>query len=192
MHDQAASRISGRTRAAVSAMCVRAVRITVLKSAGNFTRDECHDLNAEKIQPVKCFMFTRREFVAYQQFLNAGAVGWVQKFQPMVNWWKWRFTSPCPVYLRKQTSIGRVGMSAGCQTRQAERRGRAARPQSAQMGTGSLACWHDQRYSVAYLRAISLTWSFVNCFGGTPAGLQVSRKKPSRPGGATIQSSSNS
>src|SRR5512147_1601477 len=59
MHDQAASRISGRTRAAVSAMCVRAVLITVLKSAGNFTRDECHDLRAEKIQPVKCFMFTR-------------------------------------------------------------------------------------------------------------------------------------
>src|SRR5258708_37785434 len=44
MHDQSASRISGRTRAAVSAMCVRALRITVLKSAGNFTRDECHDL----------------------------------------------------------------------------------------------------------------------------------------------------
>jgi hypothetical protein len=39
-------------------MCVRALRITVLKSAGNFTRDECHDLNAEKIQRVKCFMFT--------------------------------------------------------------------------------------------------------------------------------------
>src|SRR6266480_5259323 len=59
MHDQSASRISGQTRAAVSAMCVRALRITVLKSAGNFTRDECHDLNAEKIQRVKCFMFTR-------------------------------------------------------------------------------------------------------------------------------------
>jgi hypothetical protein len=44
---------------AVSAMCVRALRITVLKSAGNFTRDECHDLSAEKIQRVKCFMFTR-------------------------------------------------------------------------------------------------------------------------------------
>jgi hypothetical protein len=44
---------------AVSAMCVRALRIAVLKSAGNFTRDECHDLNAEKIQRVKCFMFTR-------------------------------------------------------------------------------------------------------------------------------------
>ena len=58
MHDQSASRISGRTLAAVSAMCVRAVRITVLKSAGNLTRDECHDLNAEKIQRVKCFMFT--------------------------------------------------------------------------------------------------------------------------------------
>ena len=59
MHDQSASRISGRTRAAVSAICVRALRITVLKSAGNFTRDECHDLNAEKIQRVKRFMFTR-------------------------------------------------------------------------------------------------------------------------------------
>ena len=51
---------------AVSAMSVRALRITVLKSAGNFTRDECHDLNAENIQRVKCFMFTRVEFVAYQ------------------------------------------------------------------------------------------------------------------------------
>src|SRR6516164_8771130 len=59
MHDQSASRISGRTPAAVSAMCVRALRITVLKSAGNFTRDECHNLNAEKIQRVKCFMFTK-------------------------------------------------------------------------------------------------------------------------------------
>jgi hypothetical protein len=59
MHDQSASQISGRTRTAVSAMCVRALRITVLKSAGNFTRDECHDLNAEKIQRVKCFLFTR-------------------------------------------------------------------------------------------------------------------------------------
>jgi len=59
MHDQSASRISGRTRAAVSATFVRALRITVLKSAGNFTRDECHDLSAEKIQRVKCFMFTR-------------------------------------------------------------------------------------------------------------------------------------
>src|SRR6476660_6470981 len=59
MHDQSASRMSGRTRAAVSAMCVRALRITVLKSAGDFTRDECPDLNAEKIQRVKCFMFTR-------------------------------------------------------------------------------------------------------------------------------------
>jgi hypothetical protein len=39
-------------------MCVRALRITVLKSAGNFTQDECHDLNAEKSQRVKCFMLT--------------------------------------------------------------------------------------------------------------------------------------
>src|SRR5437016_3720374 len=59
MHDQSASRISGRTREAVSAMCVRALRITVLKSAGNFTRDECHHLSAEKIRRVKCFVLTR-------------------------------------------------------------------------------------------------------------------------------------
>jgi hypothetical protein len=59
MHDQSASRISGRTRAAASAICVRVLRITVLKSAGNFTRDECHDLNAEKFLRVKCFVFTR-------------------------------------------------------------------------------------------------------------------------------------
>ncbi|HEY3796330.1 MAG TPA: hypothetical protein VGM09_31285 [Bradyrhizobium sp.] len=54
-------------------MSVRALRITVLKSAGNFTRDECHDLNAEKIQRVKCFIFTRVEFAACQQFSNASA-----------------------------------------------------------------------------------------------------------------------
>lgn len=36
-------------------MWVCALRITVLKSAGNFTRDECHDLNAEKLRRVKCF-----------------------------------------------------------------------------------------------------------------------------------------
>ena len=59
MHDQSASRISGRTRAAVSAMCVRALRITVLKSAGNFTRGECHELSAEKIRRVKCFLLSR-------------------------------------------------------------------------------------------------------------------------------------
>src|SRR6266404_2240813 len=62
-HDQSASRISGRTRGAVSAMCVRALRITVLKSAGNFTRDEYHDLNAEKIQRVKSFMHEVRNLL---------------------------------------------------------------------------------------------------------------------------------
>jgi hypothetical protein len=93
MHAQSASRISGRTRTAVSAMCVRALRITVLKSAGSFTRDECHDLNAEKIQRVKCFMFTRCGICCGWQFSNAGAAGWVRKFLAMVNWRKWQFTS---------------------------------------------------------------------------------------------------
>jgi len=50
----------------------------------------------------------------------------------------------------------------------------------------------DYLYSVAYSRAISLTCSRVSCFGGTPGGLQVSRKKPSRPAGAMIQSRSSS
>jgi hypothetical protein len=85
MHDQSVSRVSGWTRAAVSAMCVRALRMTVLKSAGNFTRGECHDLSAEKIQRVKCFISGGAEFVACQQFSNAGAAGCVRKFQAMVN-----------------------------------------------------------------------------------------------------------
>ena len=50
----------------------------------------------------------------------------------------------------------------------------------------------DYLNSVAYLRAISLTCSRVSCFGDTPGGLQVSRKKPSKPGGAMIQSRSSS
>jgi purine nucleoside permease len=48
MHDQSARRISGRTLAAVAAMSVRVLRIVVLKSAGNFTRDEQYDPSAEK------------------------------------------------------------------------------------------------------------------------------------------------
>src|SRR4030095_10917470 len=95
MHDQSASQISGRTRAAVSAMC-RALRITVLKSAGNFTQDECHDLSAEKIQRVKCFMFKRRGICACQQFSNAGAADWVRKFPVVVNWRKWRLGAAGP------------------------------------------------------------------------------------------------
>jgi hypothetical protein len=68
MHDPSASRISGRTETAVSAMYVRALRMTVLKSAGNITCDERDDLNAENIQRVKCFVFTVAKFVASRQF----------------------------------------------------------------------------------------------------------------------------
>jgi hypothetical protein len=98
MHDQAASRISGRTRAAVSAMGVRAVRITVLKSAGNSTRDECHDLNAEKIQRVKCFIFTRYGICCVLAIFERrrGRLG--SKISGVVNWRKWRLSPPCPLY----------------------------------------------------------------------------------------------
>ena len=51
-------------------------------------------------------------------FWNAGAAGRVRKFQVVVNWRRWRSTSPCPVYPGKQTPIGGVGISAGCQQRQ--------------------------------------------------------------------------
>jgi hypothetical protein len=66
-------------------MCVRALRIAVLKSAGNFTRGECHDLSAEKIQRVNVLSSQSAEFVACQQFSNVGAAGCVRKFQAMVN-----------------------------------------------------------------------------------------------------------
>src|SRR5712672_280268 len=92
MHDQSASRIRSRARAVVSAVCLRALRMTVLKSAGNFTRGECHDLSAEKIQCVNVLSSRSVEFVACQQFSNAGAAGCVRKFQAMVNWRTWRFT----------------------------------------------------------------------------------------------------
>ncbi len=55
----------------------------------------------------------------------------------------------------------------------------------------SAALRHRVNYlnSVAYFfRAISLICSRVSCFGGTPGGVQVSRKKPSRPAGDTTQS----
>jgi hypothetical protein len=49
-------------------MYVRALRITVLKSAGNFTRGECHDLNAEKIQRVKYFVSSDTELLRTRNF----------------------------------------------------------------------------------------------------------------------------
>ena len=53
-------------------------------------------------------------------------------------------------------------------------------------------CDGNYLYSVADLRAISLICSRVSYFGGIPGGLQVSRKKPSKPAGAMIQSRSSS
>lgn len=101
MHDQSASRISGRTQVAVSAMCVRALRITVLKSAGNFTRDECHDLNAEKIQRVKCFMFTRCGICCVLAIFERrhGRLG--TKISGYGQLAKVGVTSPCSVYPRE-------------------------------------------------------------------------------------------
>src|SRR5215510_6745268 len=68
MHDQSAIRISGRARAAVSAICVRALRITGLKSAGNFTRDEYHDLSAEKFSASIVLCSRGAEFVRASNF----------------------------------------------------------------------------------------------------------------------------
>jgi hypothetical protein len=65
-------------------MVVRALRIAVLKSAGNFTRDECRNLSAEKVRRVKLFCARGARFVARRQFSNTGAVVWVRKFQVVV------------------------------------------------------------------------------------------------------------
>jgi hypothetical protein len=67
-----------------------------------------HDLNAEKIQRVKCFLFTRSGICCVQQFSNVGAAGWVRKFLAMVNRRKWQLISPCPVHPtgRRQRSEG--------------------------------------------------------------------------------------
>ena len=46
--------------------------------------------------------------------------------------------------------------------------------------------------SCPYLRAIALICSRVNSFRGSPGRLQVSRKKPSRPGGTMIHSRTSS
>ena len=86
MHDPSASQICGRAWTAVSAMSVRGSRMTVLNSAGNFARNQCHDLKAENIQRVKCFVFTRCGIVAGSQFSNLRAAGEVRKFLAMVNW----------------------------------------------------------------------------------------------------------
>ena len=49
-------------------MYVRALRITVLKSAGDFTRDECQDVSAEKVRRVKFFRARGAKFVAHGNF----------------------------------------------------------------------------------------------------------------------------
>jgi len=93
-------------------MCVRALRITVLKSAGNFTRDEYHDLNAEKLQRVKCLCSRGADFFCVQAIferrrgrLGSKISGYGQSAEVAVYFAK--------SGLRKQTPIGRVGMSAG-------------------------------------------------------------------------------
>jgi hypothetical protein len=60
MHDQSANRVSGLTRAAISVMCVRVLRIADPEECGQFTRDECRDLSAEKAQRVKHFVHRER------------------------------------------------------------------------------------------------------------------------------------
>lgn len=55
--------------------------------------------------------------------------------------------------------------------------------------TGVIPIPADYLNSVPYFfNAISPICSLVRCLGGTPGGLQVSRKKPSRPAGVTTQS----
>jgi hypothetical protein len=71
MHGQSASRISGRTKAAVSAMCVRSVLIeaySILKSAGILPAANVDEAKRREIQRVKCFVLAPREILAHEQF----------------------------------------------------------------------------------------------------------------------------
>jgi hypothetical protein len=49
-------------------MVVRALRMMVLKSAGNFTRGECHDLSAEKARCVKLFVHKAQDLLRAGNF----------------------------------------------------------------------------------------------------------------------------
>ena len=60
MCNQSTSRISGRTQAAISAMCVRALRIRVLKSAGNSPATNVRTKRRER-SARQTFFFTRCE-----------------------------------------------------------------------------------------------------------------------------------
>ena len=83
----------------------------------NFTRDECHDLSAEKIQRVKCFMFTRCEIYCVPAIFERrrGRLGSkISDCGQLADVAVYFAMSGLP---RKQTPSGRVGMSAGCQTR---------------------------------------------------------------------------
>ena len=86
MHDQSFSRTSGRTLVAVSAMYVRALRMAVLKDAGNFPRGECPDLSAEKIQRVNYFIRAKGKIFCRSQFSNAGAAGCVPNISDDRQW----------------------------------------------------------------------------------------------------------
>src|SRR5581483_8523214 len=55
VHDRSASRISGRTRAAVCVTCVSALRIAVLECAGSSPAIVSANLSAEKTWRVKLF-----------------------------------------------------------------------------------------------------------------------------------------
>ena len=86
MHDQSASRISGRTQAAVSAMCVRALRITVLKSAGNSTCNECFDLNAEKFSASIVLCHEVQNLVRADNFRTRAEPAGFENFRLQVSW----------------------------------------------------------------------------------------------------------
>jgi hypothetical protein len=64
-------------------MCVRALRITVLKSAGNFTRDECPDLNAEKFSESNVYVHEGRDLLRASNFRTPARPAGFE------NFWLW-------------------------------------------------------------------------------------------------------
>jgi hypothetical protein len=68
MHGQSASRTSGRTKAAVFAMCVQRVLITNLKSAGTITRVNVDDVSAAKFDASNLLCPRRARFLRARNF----------------------------------------------------------------------------------------------------------------------------
>jgi hypothetical protein len=84
MHRQSASRTNDRTPAAVFAMLVRSVLITVLKSAGIPPARKCGNLSAGKFDASNPLCLRGARFLHARNFRFASVAESVRKFQALI------------------------------------------------------------------------------------------------------------